>query len=866
MLDSTTKKRIDDIRDILVGKVTNPIQQVEQITVALIYKFMDDMDMESVELGGERKFFSHEYEKFAWSNLFSSELGGTERVKLYEEAMERMELNPYIPQLFRNIFKNAYLPYRDPETLRNFLKYINDFNYSHSEKLGDAFEYLLSILGSQGDAGQFRTPRHIIDFMAAMIDPQKGETILDPACGTAGFLISAYKHILKTNSSNYDPDKDMHAFEMHGVNLDEMTVNGKHYKGDKLTPDERNLLTNNVRGYDISPDMVRLSLVNMYLHGFPEPHIYEYDTLTSDDRWNEFYDVILANPPFMSPKGGIRPHKRFSVQSKRSEVLFVDYMAEHLTANGRAAIIVPEGIIFQTGTAYKSLRKMLVDENYLVGVISLPAGVFNPYSAVKTSILWLDKKLARKTDNILFVKIENDGFDLGAQRRPIKQNDLPGAFQKITEYRNALQHNETIAFDPDSDLDDPIVSIVSKEKIRENEEYNLSGERYKIVIDNRSDYNYVPLGTLANITSSKRIFKDDYVDKGIPFYRTKEIVELNKKKPISLKLFISQEKYGEIREKYGVPKKNDILISAVGTLGIPWIVEDDREFYFKDGNLIWIKNIENAKPEFVKFMLEEGLKNQKDDLSIGAAYKALTIVGLKKFQIPLPPLLVQEEIVAEIEGYQKIIDGARMVVDNYKPQIDIDPDWEMAELGKIADFKNGLNYGRSESGEKLKIVSVRNFQDYIFAPINDLEDVELDKKIPENYLLKKGDLLFVRSNGNQELVGRSIIIPQLKDRVTFSGFTIRCRLAGNVNPVFYAYLFKTPDFRKKLINLGRGANIRNLNQQILSSLKVPKPNVERQQQIVTRIEQEQSLVNANKQLIEIYEQKIKDRIGKVWGE
>jgi type I restriction enzyme M protein len=131
--------------------------------------------------------------------------------------------------------------------------------------------------------------------------------------------------------------------------------------------------------------MVHLSLVNLYLHGFGDPKIFEYDTLTSDERWNEYASVILANPPFMSPKGGIKPHKRFSVQSNRSEVLFVDYIAEHLTTSGRAAVIVPEGIIFQSGTAYKQLRKMLV-EKYLYAVTSLPAGVFNPYSGVKTSI------------------------------------------------------------------------------------------------------------------------------------------------------------------------------------------------------------------------------------------------------------------------------------------------------------------------------------------------------------------------------------------------------------------------------------------------------------------------------------------------
>ena len=170
--------------------------------------------------------------------------------------------------------------------------------------------------------------------------------------------------------------------------------------------------------------MVRLSLVNLYLHGFVEPHIFEYDTLTSEERWNEYDDVILANPPFMSPKGGIRPHRRFSVQSKRSEVLFVDYMAEHLRPAGRAGIIVPEGIIFQSQNAYKQLRKMLVD-NSLVAVVSLPAGVFQPYSGVKTSILLLDKSLAKKTKEILFVKVENDGFDLGAQRRAIDEWPYP---------------------------------------------------------------------------------------------------------------------------------------------------------------------------------------------------------------------------------------------------------------------------------------------------------------------------------------------------------------------------------------------------------------------------------------------------------
>ena len=382
MLDTDTKGRIDSARDILVGKVPDPKSQVEQITIALIYKFMDDMDRQSAEVGGKATFFTGEFKKYRWANLLDKRLGGHERLLLYAEGIEKMNENKNIPQLFRDIFKGVFLPYRDPETLNLFLKEIDGFIYDHSERLGDAYEYLLNVLGTQGDAGQFRTPRHIIDFIVAIVGPQKHETVLDPACGTAGFLISAYKYILKQNEN--------------------------------LTPDERARLMTNVRGYDIAPDMGRLSRVNMYPHGFPNPVIHESDALTSDERWDERCDVMMANPPFMTPKGGIRPHNRFSIKAKRSEVLFVDYIAEHLTPGGRAGIIVPEGIIFQSQNAYKALRKMLV-ENYLWAVVSLPAGVFNPYSGVKTSILLLDRNLARRTDDVVFAKVENYGFDLGAQ-------------------------------------------------------------------------------------------------------------------------------------------------------------------------------------------------------------------------------------------------------------------------------------------------------------------------------------------------------------------------------------------------------------------------------------------------------------------
>ena len=434
MLDNETKRRINSLRNILVGKLPDPKAQVEQITNGLIYKFMNDMDDESVSMGGKATYFSGKFKKYSWKHLMDTKTSGVEKVSLYSEAIEQMYNNENLPDLFREIFKNSFLPFKDAATLNMFLKEINHFNYSNSEKLGDAFEYLLSFMGSQGDAGQFRTPRHIIDFIVEIVNPQKNETILDPACGTAGFLISSYKHILSQNT--------------------------KKNLGDGLTVSDRKKIGENLNGYDISPDMVKISLVNMYLHKFTNPKINEYDTLSSEERWNEYYDVILANPPFFSPKGGITPHNRFGVKSTKAEVLFVDYINEHLKPRGRAGIIIPEGIIFQSGIAYKQLRKKLI-ETSLIGVISLPSGVFNPYSGVKTSILILDKEKSKKSKDIFFAKVNKDGFDLGANRKEIKENDLPIIINELRK----------------SKFDNSIITIIDKKKFI-NEDYSLDINRY----------------------------------------------------------------------------------------------------------------------------------------------------------------------------------------------------------------------------------------------------------------------------------------------------------------------------------------------------------------------------------------------------
>ena len=404
--------------------------------------------------------------------------------------------------------------------------------------------------------------------------------------------------------------------------------------------------------------MVRLARVNMYLHDFADPHIYEYDTLTSEDRWNDYADVILANPPFMTPKGGIQPHKRFSVKAKRSEVLFVDYMAEHLTPAGRAGIIVPEGIIFQSQKAYTQLRKMLV-EDYLVAVVSLPGGVFKPYSGVKTCILILDKSLARRTDRIAFFKVEDDGFALGDQRRPIDRNDLPQVQAELTEYLRHLRSVKRL-----DDFKPARGQVVEKKTIAADGEYNLSGERYRPNSIPTSSHRMVPIGEICELING-RAFKpsdwENYDSGGLPIVR---IQNLNS--PGSDFNYYT----GELKPKH-VIEQGELLFSWSGSRGTSF------------GAHIWngktavlnqhIFKVAFDKERVIKMYLFHALNKAvtevEENLHGGVGLVHITKGNLEKIQIPLPPLEVQAEIVSEIEGYQRVVDANRKLIERMERKI-----------------------------------------------------------------------------------------------------------------------------------------------------------------------------------------------------
>jgi type I restriction enzyme M protein len=462
-LTTQQKSDIDKLwTEFWTGGITNPLTVIEQISFLMFARLLDVM-----ETTGERRAartkkpfkgrFTGPEDPRRWKNFKQKDAAEMLRVV-------RDEVFPHFRKLnggttFAEYMQDAQLMIQKPSLLVSAVNMIDKLPITDGDAKGDLYEYLLSKLTTAGINGQFRTPRHIIRFMVELLDPKPTETIGDPACGTAGFLVGAMQYLLETHTSAKG--------KLEGENGE--TV----YTGDLLEPYREHIQNGMFHGFDFDATMLRIASMNLMLHGVDNPDIHYQDTLSNSfpEKFGKQatggFDVILANPPFKGSldEGDVHPTLTQAVKTKKTELLFVALILRMLKTGGRSATIVPDGVLFGSSKAHTALRKLLVKDNQLEAVISLPSGVFKPYAGVSTAILVFTK--GGKTDHVFFYDVGADGFSLDDKRDPVSNSDLPDALVRWRK-RSAKKDTDRTA----KHFMVPVADVEAKD-------FDLSINRYK---------------------------------------------------------------------------------------------------------------------------------------------------------------------------------------------------------------------------------------------------------------------------------------------------------------------------------------------------------------------------------------------------
>lgn len=482
MLTPTLRSKVDQLWDkFWSGGIANPLAAMEQISYLLFIRRLDAMDRKRQ---ADAKFTGDDY-KSIFDGTYTTQDGKRRPRKELRwtefRSMPGAELLPHIrdrvfpfiktlggkDQPFAERMQDAVFLIPKASLLVEAVAVLDEI-YDEIEReqreakqtfqdvQGDLYEVLLSEIATAGKNGQFRTPRHVIQMICALVDPRLGDLVCDPACGTGGFLLGAFQHILTQHTSKDLRQVDENGFERGLV-------------GDLLTNRRQwdVLRENAFTGYDFDTTMVRIGLMNLMLHGIDRPQVRYADTLSKRFDERECYDVVLANPPFKGniDKGDI--HEDLRLKTTKTELLFVERMLLLLRMGGRAGVIVPDGVLFGSSNAHKELRRALLDENELKGVVSLPSGVFRPYAGVSTAVLVFTK--GGRTENVWFYDVQADGYSLDDKREKIAETDLPDVLARW-KARDAKRDTDRTAK----------AFFVPAPEIREAK-YDLSINRYKEV-------------------------------------------------------------------------------------------------------------------------------------------------------------------------------------------------------------------------------------------------------------------------------------------------------------------------------------------------------------------------------------------------
>ena len=459
-MDIEIRNKIDRIWEYFwTGGITNPLSVIEQITYLLFIKALDDAELrnekDDVFLGiTSSRIFDKEHQNCRWSVFKDYEAG-----KMQKNMQENVF--PFIKSLGNNK-KSSYSKYMQdaiyiiptPLMLQKVVTGISSIPMKDRDTKGDVYEYLLSKLSTAGTNGQFRTPRHIIRMMVELMKPTPEDIIVDPACGSAGFMVEAGEYLRKNCKEMFNDIRKVEHFN-----------NTMFY------------------GFDIDQTMLRISAMNLMQHGIENPNIEYKNAIGEENEDKNKFTLVLANPPF---KGSVELETiakdllAVTNKSKKTELLFLALFLKILKTGGRTASIVPDGVLFGSSNQHKAIRKEIIENHKLEAIISMPSGVFKPYAGVSTAIMIFTKTGQGGTDKVWFYDMTADGFSLDDQRQPIKENDIPDV---IARYHNRNSEEEQQRKRTEKSF------FVPKEEIVEND-YDLSINKYKEIVIEKKEYEH----------------------------------------------------------------------------------------------------------------------------------------------------------------------------------------------------------------------------------------------------------------------------------------------------------------------------------------------------------------------------------------
>lgn len=495
------KSKIDSLWDkFWSGGMSNPLQSIEQMSYLIFMKRLEDMDALEANRARARGtpyasvFDGHDDCRWStWKHYPAEQMLPHVRDKVFPfiKGLHNGEKS-----LFAQQMKDAIFIIPKPSLLQEAVQVIDDMHIANQNQdtQGDIYEYLLSQLSTAGKNGQFRTPRHIIRMMVSLVNPDINDRICDPACGTAGFLVASYEHILHRYTSQDLMTQDEEG-EFHNLIGDHITAR-EHWE---------KLWTDTFYGYDFDSTMARISLMNLILHGIKAPHIEQRDTLSKNYNEEDRYSVVLANPPFKGSIDKSDINDSLTLGTTKTELLFVERMYRLLTIGGRCAVIVPDGVLFGSSNAHKKLRQLLLDNCQIEGVISMPSGVFKPYAGVSTAVVVFTK--GGKTDKVWFYDMTADGYSLDDKRTFIDgKGDIPDIVERFSKRKeeNPQDRKGKCFYVPVKEIRDNNFDL-SISRYKEIEYVEVQYEKPEVILD---QIEALELQISENIKELRELLKD----------------------------------------------------------------------------------------------------------------------------------------------------------------------------------------------------------------------------------------------------------------------------------------------------------------------------------------------------------------------